>query len=434
MNESKDNAQSIVEKTISYCKKKYWEFSEGLSVFRPVPFKKGQTGALSSDGKNLYYSPSRVISMYENNRYESLSHELMHVLFHMIYGDPEEYRNTRTRKIFNAYSDTRNDIIQYRLEGAEESLPYYYYDYCEFVEGYSRFPDSYHTFKKDRNLSGKMVRRHAYRYGDDHSLWDKPMSKSVSMTWKKIRGTLAVEKIIKDRESDKKNVGMFTKLYGIKKGEEVERYSAANGEAKNYTDTIRQFLKEKEGGREDPETIERMMYSYGFELYDDVALIEPSEEAENSSFGVLGVAIDTSGSCSGDVAEKFLRELSAIFRDITGLGYFEKIILYQCDTEIQKKVEYTDPGDIDTVMKDIDLFGFGGTSFIPVFEDLEKNEKENGEKVDALFYLTDGMGSYPEEKPSFKTFFVIPRSEWDFFGYDGEDIPDWVERLEIRER
>ena len=41
--------------------------------------------------------------------------------------------------------------------------------------------------------------------------------------------------------------------------------------------------------------------------------------------------------------------------------------------------------------------GGGGTSFIPVFEYIEKNDL----RPDALIYLTDLAGRFPEHEPDF---------------------------------
>ena len=47
--------------------------------------------------------------------------------------------------------------------------------------------------------------------------------------------------------------------------------------------------------------------------------------------------------------------------------------------------------------------GEGGTDFIPVFEELD------GQNMDCLVYLTDGMGSYPEKKPRYDVVWVLNR-------------------------
>ena len=57
----------------------------------------------------------------------------------------------------------------------------------------------------------------------------------------------------------------------------------------------------------------------------------------------------------------------------------------------------------------VNLSGFGGTSFVPVFDWIRENKVKKGIDVSALIYLTDGMGTYPDETPDYPTYFVMPQ-------------------------
>lgn len=490
MSNEKKEALDIVLNTIKQCKKKYWEFTEAFNIFKPVPFNDGREIPLSSDGEKLYFSPKKVMRDYDRDQYETLSYELIHVLLHMIFDDPEEYRNTVSKKLHNAYTDIRIDIIQYDLEISNEdseqgmlwgfgSKPALrnYFAFCRFIDGKEKLPDTFFELKREKKMCRKLI-NYQNRIGDlyerdDHELWLKQPGKAIRMKWNKVREDLGLVKkdgeefglVKKDGKEHGIGEGLNTEVcgnrgnrknysdrkkimelleegggyerseeygygYGRQSGNNADKYKAADEKGRDYTDIIRDFFRESEGQREDPETIDRMMYSYGFELYDDVALIEPSEETEKMKIGTVAVAIDTSGSCSGPIAGRFLREISNIFKDILRTGEFEQIVFYQCDCEIQQKKIINDPSDMDFDSGEIELFGFGGTSFVPVFEDIDEMIRKEGKKVDALFYMTDGCGNYPEKKPSYETFFIIPEDQVSDFC---TEIPEWINRLSIKE-
>nr|MCR5106798.1 VWA-like domain-containing protein [Lachnospiraceae bacterium] len=218
-------------------------------------------------------------------------------------------------------------------------------------------------------------------------------------------------------------------LYGDEEGRGGQRGRAAEKNSNTYIDVLKEFINVKERFLEDPESIDRNMYEYGLEMYGNVALIEPEEINEENCFDTIAIAIDTSGSCGGYTVNSFLRETSNLLRDISYNSSKGRIILYQCDSCIQKKDMIEDTEGIEDKVEDIDLFGFGGTSFVPVFDDLERYEAEGRGKVDALFYLTDGFGEYPTKAPGYKTFFILPGE-----GYDLSDdlIPDWIEGLRMK--
>ncbi|MHA1167313.1 MAG: vWA domain-containing protein [Candidatus Hodarchaeales archaeon] len=99
-------------------------------------------------------------------------------------------------------------------------------------------------------------------------------------------------------------------------------------------------------------------------------------------------AIDTSGSISSKEASLFLNETFFI------LDRFRKskvkIIIIQCDAEIQEISEYN---SWDNPPDEFKIKGRGGTDFRPVFDYLI----ENNTLYDILVYFTDGYGEFPRK-------------------------------------
>ena len=103
---------------------------------------------------------------------------------------------------------------------------------------------------------------------------------------------------------------------------------------------------------------------------------------------------DNSGSIYADptLLGRFLGEIGGILEDVNP----EEIILVWCDAEVHEVDEITDPSDIALIQKRGSTGG-GGTSFVPVFQYIE----EKGLRPDVLVYLTDMMGTFPDDEPPY---------------------------------
>jgi predicted metal-dependent peptidase len=103
------------------------------------------------------------------------------------------------------------------------------------------------------------------------------------------------------------------------------------------------------------------------------------------------IAIDTSGSTTGDIVKTFVSEVYAILNSFGGY----QLRLIQCDMHVQEDVIY----DMDKpfVPDDFKLKGGGGTDFHPVFDLINESE----EHPEVVLYLTDGYGQAPKNEPSY---------------------------------
>ena len=147
-------------------------------------------------------------------------------------------------------------------------------------------------------------------------------------------------------------------------------------------------------------------------VYNDMYFQSRRNEVVN-----IAVAIDTSGSCVGDLP-KFFGELNGL---VNSFGSYT-IHLIQCDAAVDKYDVYDDnnPFDIEDGSK-IEWAGGGGTSFCPVF----KFMKKEGIQVDCLIYITDGFGDAPEEPPPYPVLWILTK--------DGcEDFCDWGKKIKFK--
>ena len=216
--------------------------------------------------------------------------------------------------------------------------------------------------------------------------------------------------------------------YGTGAGNVKAGVDAAKANDNSYYELLRQFLTNSKEQKATPEAIDYALYQYGLELYGDVPLLEPPDSEELLELNTICLAIDTSGSCSGEVANRFLRETYNLFRDLQSISTGGDLYLFQCDAMIQSEEYYERIVDLAEVMeKKKELYGFGGTSFTPVFERIS-NLEEEGKKIDCLIYFSDAEGDFPKTQPEYPVFFVLDKTEQEIKSdyWLRNNVPEWV--------
>jgi predicted metal-dependent peptidase len=122
-------------------------------------------------------------------------------------------------------------------------------------------------------------------------------------------------------------------------------------------------------------------------------IILPSLHSETVE---IAVAIDTSGS----IGQKELTEFWSEIKGIMGAFPSYKIYLMACDADIHsyQVLEPWDDVDVEGLTK-----GGGGTDFRPVFKKVEEEDI----RPQALVYLTDTYGAFPDEPPPYPVLWVV---------------------------
>jgi len=104
------------------------------------------------------------------------------------------------------------------------------------------------------------------------------------------------------------------------------------------------------------------------------------------------IGLDTSGSIGQKELDSFFGEVGGILQDVKP----KRIILLDCDADIAQVREARSVDDFG-VIREQGAKGGGGTNFRPVFEWCEKEMV----KPDALVYLTDMYGDFPDKAPAY---------------------------------
>lgn len=153
-----------------------------------------------------------------------------------------------------------------------------------------------------------------------------------------------------------------------------------------------------------------------------LCLIEPLEYSEVNRLDELAIAIDTSGSCSGELVQRFLEETWSILRQRENFFSRMRLHLIQCDSMIQEYRIFTSAEEWEETLSDLKIQGYGNTDFRPVFELLDEQiAKKEIRTLRALLYFTDGDGIYPREAPPYETAFIFVNKD----SIKGR-VPDWA--------
>jgi predicted metal-dependent peptidase len=124
----------------------------------------------------------------------------------------------------------------------------------------------------------------------------------------------------------------------------------------------------------------------------------------------LAIAIDTSGSIRDEEIDEFLSEIDAIKSQLRA-----RISLLPCDSELARDAPWIFESWDEITMPD--LKGGGGTSFVPVFDWADKQDK----LPDLLVYFTDAVGQFPKVEPGYPVIWLVK----------GKQKTPWGRRIQL---
>ncbi len=283
---------------------------------------------------------------------------------------------------------------------------------------------------------------HAYRYDRvEQELWDVAVDmavENVAMSlgisgletvgdaqrretlaqWKKISERIKAElKSFSEDKSDDKSGDRSI----------LQNLEEATKEHYDYGDFLRRFSVSGEEMQINDDEFDYVYYTYGLSLYGNLPLVEPLEYKDVNKIKEFVVAIDTSGSCRGELVQTFLNKTYSILK--SSENFFRKVNIHiiQCDSEVRRDTKITNDEEFEVFMREGQLEGFGSTDFRPVFAYVD-SAIENGEfeNLKGLIYFTDGFGVFPEHKPShnYDTAFVFLEDD-----YEKPPTPPWAIKL-----
>ena len=226
------------------------------------------------------------------------------------------------------------------------------------------------------------------------------------------------------------NLETFSKEWGRESDSLMQHLAVANRKVYDYTEFLRKFMTMNEEMLLNQDEFDYIYYTYGMELYGNMPLVEPLEYKETDRVREFVIAIDTSGSVRGDLVRRFIEHTFDILKESETYTTDVNVHIVQCDARVQSDTRIADIAEVDKLMENFVIRGFGGTDFRPVFDYVE-TLRERGEltEMKGLIYFTDGLGNFPEMPPNYDTAFVFMEEE----GRDLPPVPPWAMKVVIDE-
>ena len=435
-------AETFIQLATSKIKKRMYIFIPLLNTLEFVPVE--ENVFLCTDGKKIFYNIENVIKKVKDSGITYyLEKNLMHIVFHGLLGHFEK-TNWKDRELSWAVQDRQVERCVKKMYPEENIFGFGRFEDPETKEWDSYICDElYYRGLKDKELRKKIIKSSTTR--DEHRYWCTEKIKAAIVDaemlrehtangekediWQQSRDFLLGGPVSMDqvetqilKHLDKE---MHKKIYGNRGLEQENTVEYTKASTNSYRDLLDKIVKLSESIQEEQE-LDKVLYQYGLELYGDVPLVEPEEISEKYCLNTIVFAVDTSGSCT-ELAEQFLAEMVAVFEEIKRIGRVKHICYMECDCEITARKDYYDLEEFIDFGKSHTFQGGGGTSFVPVFEYADKLVKD-GEKVDALIYITDAEGRFPDykEKPDYDVYLLVGENDWIL------DVPKWAECIRIK--
>ena len=371
--------------------------------------------AFGSDGNCLYYEPFFLLRRYQKET-GVISRDLLHVLLHSLLHHPW-FHTERERGVWDLACDVAVECIAADLGFPAQRDE----DQKDILRELSRTvqpmtAEKLYRYYLKKNLSAGQLREiRQYFRVDDHGLWYQEggiSSPGAEGEW---------AQIARRTQTD---LQTFSHGRGAGAGGLMQNLTAVSRERYDYGSFLRKFATRQEEMKIDDQEFDYIFYTYGLKHYKKMPLVEPLEYREIKKVREFVIAIDTSGSVSGDLVQAFVQKTYNILQSVESFSTKIHIRIIQCDQEIREDVKITSGAEFDSYLKQMTLKGFGGTDFRPVFDHVEKLRKSREfTNLRGLIYFTDGLGTFPARKPDYETAFIFLRED------DPPAMPPWAIKL-----
>ncbi|MGN0690953.1 MAG: VWA-like domain-containing protein [Oscillospiraceae bacterium] len=409
---------------------------------------------ICSDYEYLYYNPKWVISMYTKNK-DKLRNAIIHTVLHSLYLHPsmtsEKDDIFDTAADFSVFCMMKSAGLLLSMGSADSEIE-------KFLDKYnvSSTAELYDLASSDVKAFNKMFSIVTKLKSDDHQMWytrreknkQKPpeapeisggaVTEGEEAPVQQVSAAAAAE--LSEAEQNWTSLLTHAKVsarsegFGSQHGNMFMEMKKPDRFSKfSYLEYIRRFAMQ-EIMSEDPDTFDLMMYTWGMDNLGDTPIIEFSETREQCSVTDIIIAIDMSGSCGGEIAANFLRQIYSLFEQMN-IRSSVNIHVVTFDTCIISKKVIRSRRDADELLKNYRGEGWGGTDFTCVFNYAGDFSKQNhGKRLKGLFFFSDAMGMFPAEKPRYRTTFFIPENSSFGSGPFWEpNVPDWVEMVHYKD-
>ena len=432
--------------------------SSALEQLKPIPVPALDT-LFAGDGRCLYYCPETLLRTFRAQQ-SVPTRALLHVTLHFLLGHPFQ-RQEMDHRLWNLACDIAAEEVIRELEIPSCALP----DDAMQDSWRSRLRDAcphltaeaIYNFLLERQYPADVLAELTRLFArDSHALWyaaprpgsrpapngqllpaggDEDITNETELRKTDTRDETLQQMQQRQKEAlrrqwkqlarqAKTDLETFSRRHGKRAGALMDGLAPVTFEECDYTDFLRRFGAQNEVLQLSEDEFDLIYYTYGLRTYGNVPLVEPLEYRDDKRIREFVIAIDTSGSVQGDIVQSFLQRTCDVLRQSGSFTERVEIYLIQCDAEVQSVERLTSLDQLHELIPRLKLRGFGGTDFRPVFAYVDRLlEEKKLTNLNGLLYFTDGVGTYPEKSPAYKTAFIFNRDD-----HISPHVPSWAIR------
>lgn len=461
--EMQDTAKELAEKIMVFARDQVMLSMRFLNraLFRMPVTESDQISAWAVDGERVYYNMEYVLAAFKKEK-NSCTRAYLHMILHCIFSHPFQYEKME-RDCWDLATDLAVEHTIMGLHLPDTSVDADFANKKKMEKLQEKIPiftaEKIYRYMLDHPQEAQEWLEQAENFEwDDHRKWipvkevDALDRKGDAYTKDTKTGMTGCheadsgeegeneevdEALVGQRSSEwqdisqhaKTDLETFSREQGFGAGDLLLNLKESLRDRYDYGEFLRKFAVMGEEMHINDDEFDYIYYTYGLELYENMPLIEPLEYRENKRIREFVIAIDTSGSCQGKTVERFLRKTYSILKSTE--SYFARVNIHiiQCDSKIQRDVKITSNEEFEAYMEDVELSGFGGTDFRPVFEYVDGLiRRHEFQDLKGMIYFTDGKGTFPERMPDYQTAFVFIEE-----GFSIPEVPSWAIRLVLQE-
>lgn len=428
--------------------------------------------AIAVNGRTIFYDPITVLKSFSKEK-KQLTRQYLHMVLHCVYQHfwvstlvNQEYWSLAC-DIAVEYTINDIDLDIFQTENSEKQKIE-----IEKLRKKVKYvtADMLYRYFLTETLSEKEIRKLQKLFSvDNHDLWYSPLkweeqfndanngegesepdkgnsNSENQLESESVGGSNSDKDVIGDRDISKEeleairkewedtarqmrmDLESFSKEKGDSTGGLTQNLLAVTREKYDYSSFLKKFAILGERMKINQDEFDYIFYTYGLKLYERMPLIEPLEYKDTKQVREFVIAIDTSGSTSGELVQKFLQKTYNILKDEESFFTRFNLHIIQCDAEIQEDAKIANQREFDNYIENMQIKGQGGTDFRPVFkyvDELVANKEFTNLK--GLIYFTDGEGTYPVKQPIYNTAFVFLEE-----GYENPEVPVWAIKLVLQ--
>lgn len=392
-----------------------------------------QTRTIATDGVHLFYNPNYLITAYEDDPV-GVNRTYLHMVLHCIFRhmtqleshDPEDW-NLACDIAVESILDSMEYPCVHRLVRDRRQE---YYDRLNL--SVLNAEQVYDVLVKLPYVEKLGMRKEFL--ADDHKFWeqlqDEQQDKQPSPSPDSSDTPPPDRDEVKQKWQDisqktQTSMETFHREINLMAGNLQQQLQMENRTRYDYRTFLRKFAVVREEVRIDPDSFDYGFYHYSMQLYHNMPMLEELEYREAKKIHDFVIAVDTSGSCSGELVRRFLEQTVSILLDSGSFFRSVNVHIIQCDADIQSDLKITDTSHLTDVMQTFEVSGNGDTDFRPVFRYVEQLQQQ-GElsHLQGMLFFTDGFGIYPQKRPPYDVAFLFLDDS-----YAEHMVPPWAMQL-----